>query len=101
MVVINFSAQPAQARIHLDADGDPPAGSFRFADLLTAGVYLRDGAEVADLGLYVDLQPWESYLFAVDRVPSDQRIVGQPLKVRKSVAADPSVAARNLEQVDK
>ena len=73
VVVVNFSAQPAQARIHLDAGGDPPAGDFRFTDLLTAGVYLRDGSEIADLGLYVDLQPWESYLFAVDRVPSDQR----------------------------
>ena len=48
-----------------------PAGDFRFTDLLTAGVYLRDGSEIADLGLYVELQPWESYLFAVDRVPSD------------------------------
>jgi hypothetical protein len=60
VVVINFSAQPAQARIHLDADGNPAAGTVRFTDLLTAGVYLRDGAEIADLGLYVELRPWES-----------------------------------------
>jgi len=73
VVVVNFSAHAAQARIHLDVDGNPPAGNLRFTDLLTAGVYLRDGAEIADHGLYVELQPWESYLFAVDRVPSDQR----------------------------
>jgi len=72
VVVINFSAQPAQARIHLDADGNPATANFRFTDLLTSGVYLRDGGEIADLGLYVELQPWESYLLAVDRVPSDQ-----------------------------
>jgi hypothetical protein len=69
VVVVNLSAQPAQARIHLDADGEPPAGNLRFADLLAGGVYFRDRSEVADLGLYVDLQPWESYLLAVDRVP--------------------------------
>jgi hypothetical protein len=73
LVVINFSAHPAQARIHLNEAGDPAAKNLRFTDLLTASVYLRDGAEVADLGLYVDLKPWESYLFAMDRVPSDQR----------------------------
>ena len=72
LIVINFSAQPAQARIHLDADGDPAAKDFRFTDLLTATVYLRDGSEIADLGLYVELEPWESYLFAVSHVPSDQ-----------------------------
>jgi len=73
LVVINFSAHPAQARIHLNEAGDPAAKNLRFTDLLTASVYLRDGAEIADLGLYVDLKPWESYLFAMDRVPSDQR----------------------------
>ena len=68
LVVVNFSAHAAQARIHLDAGDDPPTGDIRFADLLTGGSYLRDASEIADLGLYVDLQPWESYLFAVDRV---------------------------------
>ena len=69
VVVVNFSAHPAQARIHLDVDGDPSAGGFRFADLLTGSAYLRDESEVANLGLYVDLKAWESYLFAVDPVP--------------------------------
>ena len=68
LVVVNFSAQSAQARIRLDTGDDPPTGDVRFADLLTDGSYLRDASEIADLGLYVDLQPWESYLFAVDRV---------------------------------
>ena len=69
VVVVNLSAHPAQARIHLDAGSDRPVEGFRFADLLTGDSYLRDAAEVAGLGLYVELQPWESYLFAMDRVP--------------------------------
>ena len=69
MVVVNFSAHPAQARVRLDRGGDPPAGALRFDDLLTGGAFLRDGFEVADLGLYVELQAWEAYLFAVERVP--------------------------------
>ena len=68
VVVVNFSAHPAQARIHLDLDGGSAAADLRFTDLLTAGVYLRDGSEIAELGLYVELQPWESYLFALDRL---------------------------------
>jgi hypothetical protein len=68
VVAVNFSARPAQARIHLDAGGAQAAGDLRFEDLLTGGEYVRDASEVADLGLYVELQPWESYIFGVDRV---------------------------------
>ena len=67
LVVVNFSAHPAQARIHLGVEGDPPAGGFRFTELLRDVVYLRDGSEIAELGLYVELQPWESDLFAIAR----------------------------------
>ena len=90
---------PAQARIHLDAGDDPPTGDVRFADLLTGGSYLRDASEVADLGLYVDLQPWESYLFAVDRVSLRPDAPVAPVRIRKSAAATPGLGSK-LQQVD-
>ncbi|MFL6144792.1 MAG: alpha-amylase family glycosyl hydrolase [Labedaea sp.] len=64
LVVINFSAIPAQARIPLgwpDVAGRP----WRLTDLLCAEVFDREGDEMAELGLYVSLQPWQFHLFSV------------------------------------
>ncbi len=64
MVVVNFSEQPAQARIPLDWP-DLPGRSWRFTDILSQSAFERDGAELAGPGLFVDLGPWQFHLLAL------------------------------------
>lgn len=67
-VVVNLSPWRAQGRVPLDWL-DPGDGRWRLRDLLADQVYLRDGRELGDPGLYVDLGPWGAYLldFAPDQ----------------------------------
>jgi hypothetical protein len=64
VVVVNLSAQPAQALIRLDWP-DLPGRSWRLTDILTQAVFERDGAELARPGLFVDLAPWQYHLLAL------------------------------------
>ncbi|GGN77341.1 hypothetical protein GCM10010112_50260 [Actinoplanes lobatus] len=61
LVVINFGDRPAQARV--EAPWPDLAGrSWELADLLDGRVFTRDGDELAESGLYVDLSPWDFHL---------------------------------------
>ena len=64
VVVVNFSGEPAQARIPL---GWPnlPGRTWRLTDLLLQDVFERDGDELAEPGLFVSLGPWQSHLLSV------------------------------------
>jgi len=64
VVVVNLSAQPAQARIQLDWP-DLPGRNWRLTDIVTQAVFERDGAELASPGLFVDLAPWQYHLLAL------------------------------------
>jgi hypothetical protein len=62
LVVVNFSIIRAQAFIRLpEFLGRKYFVQFREA--LTDKVYDRTGEELAEKGLYVDLQPWQTHLF--------------------------------------
>lgn len=66
VVVVNLSARPAQARVHL------PWPELRGGTAVLVGVvddvrFLRDGTDLADSGLFVDLEPWGWHVFAVER----------------------------------
>jgi Alpha amylase, catalytic domain len=64
LVVVNLSAVPSQARVRLpwpDLAGRP----LRLVDAFTSEEYERDGGEMLELGLYVDLRPWGFHLFTV------------------------------------
>jgi hypothetical protein len=63
LVVINLSGQPAQGRVPLDWPNLADR-SWPFTDLLQGSTFDRDGNELAGLGLFVDLQPWQCYLLA-------------------------------------
>ncbi len=61
LVVINYSAEPAQGRIKMPLpfqSGDKVA----FTDELTAERYERDGAELKSKGLFVELGPWRAHV---------------------------------------
>ncbi len=65
VVVVNLAQAAAQAQIALPWT-DLPGRSWRLTDLLSGEDFIRDGGELASPGLYVDLQPGQFYLLAVD-----------------------------------
>ncbi|HVN70843.1 MAG TPA: alpha-amylase family glycosyl hydrolase [Desulfomonilia bacterium] len=57
LIVVNLSDTRSQARIHLS--GVNLAGRMtRLTDLMNNEIYERSGNEMAEIGLYVDLDPW-------------------------------------------
>ena len=64
VIVVNFSAAPAQGRVRLPWP-DLPGRGWRLTDLLGGGEFVRDGGELAGPGLFVAMRPGQSYLFAV------------------------------------
>jgi hypothetical protein len=62
VVAVNYAANQSQCYVR----GALPArttGNVRFADLMSAARYDRDGSEVAGRGLYLDLPPWGFHVF--------------------------------------
>jgi hypothetical protein len=62
LVVVNYSGEPAQARVRLPWD-ELKGKTWRLDDLLNAETYDRGGDEMRDAGLYVELGPWGYHLF--------------------------------------
>lgn len=62
LVVVNYSMIRAQGFISLP-DVLNGCVFVQFRDALTDKYYERSGAELAQKGLYIDLQPWHSHLF--------------------------------------
>ena len=57
LIVVNFSEGTAQARVHLSWD-ELRGRNWRLDDLLAGESYDRNGDEMRDSGLYVDIHPW-------------------------------------------
>ncbi|HEY7050088.1 MAG TPA: alpha-amylase family glycosyl hydrolase [Jatrophihabitantaceae bacterium] len=64
LVVVNLSAQPAQARIPLDWP-DLPGRTWKLTDVLRGDRFDREGGELAGPGLFVDLPPWQCHVLAL------------------------------------
>lgn len=64
VVVVNYSAEPAQARIPFGWP-DLSGQSWRLTDLLEGTVFERDGDDLVLPGLYVSLQPWQFHVLSV------------------------------------
>jgi len=63
LVVANLSGQDSQGQVRLPWE-EVSGYSWELCDLLTGAVYTRDGRELRETGLYVDLGPWKFHLFA-------------------------------------
>ena len=63
-VIVNYSGTASQARVR------PPQllpdGQLRLYDQLADTEYIRDGADIADQGLFVSLPPWGYHYFRVE-----------------------------------
>jgi hypothetical protein len=64
VIVVNLSTAPAQAQIPLPWP-DLAGRHWSLVDLLSGEDFTRDGGQLADPGLYIELQPGQSYLLAV------------------------------------
>jgi glycosidase len=64
VVVVNLSGQRAQGRIPMPWS-DLAGRDWRLEDLLTGAVFIRDGSELGEPGLFVDLGPWQSHLLSL------------------------------------
>ena len=62
VVVINFCPDPVQARICLPWD-ELRGKEWRLHDVLCGNSYDRNGNEMRESGLYVELGPWQCHLF--------------------------------------
>lgn len=61
LIVVNLSDIPSQARIRLPVSILDDR-QLRMRDDLSGMVYERNGAEIRDLGLYVELDPWHCHI---------------------------------------
>jgi glycosidase len=67
LAALNFSNFQSQARIPFPWL-DFPKGTLQLVDLFSGAVYQREGRELLDPGLYVDLPPW-GFHFLECRIP--------------------------------
>jgi len=66
LIVVKLSDNPTQARVHVPWD-DIAGKTLRLVDALSDTVYERNGDEIRNTGLYVDLGPWMFHLFKSPR----------------------------------
>jgi glycosidase len=62
IIAVNLSGAPAQGRVHIPWD-DLQTTTWHLRDCLSSEIYLRDGVELDQQGLFVDLDAWKGHLF--------------------------------------
>jgi hypothetical protein len=75
-VVVNLSGTPSQARVRF-AWPDLAGRRLRLVDAMADETFERDGGEMLDPGLYVDLRPWAFHLLAVEEGSAPTRSAGR------------------------
>jgi hypothetical protein len=65
LIVINFSDVTSQARVHVPWD-ELRGKTWRLSDSLSGETYERDGNDMRDSGLHVDLRPWGFHFFCLN-----------------------------------
>jgi hypothetical protein len=82
VIIVNFSDQPAQGRVRLPW-ADLPAHRWQLDDLLSGIQYeSRDGDEMFQHGLFVDLPPWAFHLFQFSASIGTRRRYDKARKVK-------------------
>jgi hypothetical protein len=65
LIVVNYAPHPSQCYLKLpfpEIENRP----VRLKDLLSSASYVRDGSELIERGLYLDLQPWSYHVFDLE-----------------------------------
>jgi hypothetical protein len=69
LVAINDAAHASQCYVRLPLP-DLAGRSWRLRDLLGSAEYIRDGNDLAQRGLYLDVEPWAYHAFAMTEAPA-------------------------------
>jgi hypothetical protein len=69
LVVVNLSDKASQARVKMQWE-DLRGSSWRLIDTLSDGTYDRNGDDMKDAGLYIELEPWCFCAFQFQRMQS-------------------------------
>jgi hypothetical protein len=67
LVAVNYASHQSQCYVSLPW-ADLAGRTWRFQDQLGNAVYDRNGNDLSNLGLYLDLPPWGYHVFAVEPV---------------------------------
>ncbi|HTP66977.1 MAG TPA: alpha-amylase family glycosyl hydrolase [Geobacteraceae bacterium] len=78
LVAVNLSEQGSQGKIRLPW-GDLADCSWTFTDLLDGTAFAREGADLRDNGLYVDLGPWRFHFCSLRRNKAARKTSKVPL----------------------
>jgi hypothetical protein len=65
LIAVNYAPHSSQCCIPLPFP-EIRNRSAAFRDLLSAACYIREGNELLERGLYIDLQPWSYHVFTLD-----------------------------------
>jgi hypothetical protein len=65
LIIINFGDRPAQGRVQVLGD-EIPGKTWRLLDQFSTETYERDGDQMLDPGLYVDLNLWGYHFFRLE-----------------------------------
>jgi hypothetical protein len=65
LIAVNYAPHPSQCYLNLPFP-EIKNRSVRFKDSLSPACYTREGNELLERGLYLDLQPWSYHVFDVE-----------------------------------
>jgi len=68
LIAVNYAPHPSQCYLRLPF-GEIKNHSVELKDLLSPACYVRDGNELVERGLYLDLQPWSYHVFDLRITP--------------------------------
>ena len=68
LIAVNYASHASQCYVDMPFPGIKNR-SVRLQDLLSPADYIRDGNELLDRGLYLDLQPWSYHVFELEAQP--------------------------------
>ncbi len=67
LVIVNLSGSPVQGRVHVPWN-EVKGKQWRLSDALSEATYVRDGTEISQEGLYIELLPWTGQIFSFSAV---------------------------------
>jgi hypothetical protein len=68
LVVVNYAPHPSQCYLNLLFPGIKNR-TVRLQDLLSAACYVRQGDDLLERGLYLDMPPWSYHVFDLEVDP--------------------------------